>query len=289
MEKLYGKIIGKREHVDVVLRTLLENAPPDVIPYILEGLKNVSNIVLALPFTRYSWLLVIYEAVGRTENNTIIVYFNTENVDWTLSTIVHELTHKTLNISHRTILDVIIDETLAYLASFKYGFLRLYEKGLREAVSLLSKHVIAWEERELINIYIPRIIARGLVNYNFTSVVKSVTGNFSNLTSLWLKSEPEENAKIALSNALSAIGLSPETYCLKRYECRKETRTTYSRKTILEGIDRSYVEMKEILEEIVKEPSKLKELLSPWWNEVEPILNDIKAYIAYRRLSSVQG
>ena len=143
MKELYRKIIGKREHVNIVAHTLLENAPSDVAPYILEGLRNVSNIILASPFTKYGWLLTIYEAVGRTVNSTIIVYFNTENVDWTLSTIVHELTHKALNISHRTILDVIIDETLAYLASFKYGFLRLYEKGVREVISILSKHVIA--------------------------------------------------------------------------------------------------------------------------------------------------
>ncbi|OYT55492.1 MAG: hypothetical protein B6U76_05820, partial [Desulfurococcales archaeon ex4484_217_2] len=51
----------------------------------------------------------------------------------------------------------------------------------------------------------------------------------------------------------------------------------------LEGVDSNFLKMIKILEEIIRNPEKLKEILAPWWNEIEPILDDLKAYIIYKK------
>ena len=288
-EKLYEKIAEKGKSVDTIVSIVVKNVSSDIVNYILKGLTNIKNIVLALPFTTYGWYLAIYEIVGKAEDDKIIVYYNSENPYWTASIIVHELTHKALNIKHKTITDLVIDETLAYLASFKSNkFLELYEKGIVEIIKLLSKYMVPREisEHDLANIYIPRILAKNLISYNFSKVVKEAKSNFNNLVILWLKSNPNKILKTALSVALSAIGLSPETYGLEKQKHNVRTITTsgiIGKEIAFEGVDSNYLEMKKMLEKAAKEPNNVRKTLSPWWKEIEPIADHLEAYIIWRR------
>ncbi|OYT57305.1 MAG: hypothetical protein B6U76_01420, partial [Desulfurococcales archaeon ex4484_217_2] len=51
----------------------------------------------------------------------------------------------------------------------------------------------------------------------------------------------------------------------------------------LEGVDSNFLKMIKILEEIIRNPEKLKEILAPWWNEIKPVLDDLRAYITYKK------
>ena len=286
-EKLLEKIKGPQKHVSEIVKIVLENISADVLPYILKGIENVEEILLALPFTKYGWLLAIYEAYGKTEDSKIIVYFNSEKPQWTASIIVHELIHKSLDIKCKTVLDTIVDETLAYLASFKLGFLKLYDKSIREAIELLSQCKILWEkyDYQLINIFIPRILAKELIEYGFNHVVKEAMTDFSNLMNLWLKRKPSRKTRKALATALVLIGINPEKYGLEKITCKPEIKpiTNMSQEIKLEGVDSNFLKMIKILEEIIRNPEKLKEILAPWWNEIKPVLDDLRAYITYKK------
>ncbi len=286
-EKLLEKIKGPQKHVSEIVKIVSENISADVLPYILKGIENVEEILLALPFTKYGWLLAIYEAYGKTEDSKIIVYFNSENPYWTASIIIHELIHKSLDIKCKIVLDTIVDETLAYLASFKLGFLKLYDKSIRETIELLSQCKIIWEkyDYQLINIFIPRILAKELIEYGFNHVVKEAMTDFSNLMNLWLKRKPSRKTRKALATALVLIGINPEKYGLEKITCKPEIKpiTNISQEIKLEGVDSNFLKMIKILEEIIRNPEKLKEILAPWWNEIEPILDDLKAYIIYKK------
>ena len=286
-EKLLEKIKGPQKHVSEIVKIVSENISADVLPYILKGIENVEEILLALPFTKYGWLLAIYEAYGKTEDSKIIVYFNSEKPQWTASIIVHELIHKSLDIKCKIVLDTIVDETLAYLASFKLGFLKLYDKSIRETIELLSQCKILWEkyDYQLINIFMPRILAKELIEYGFNHVVKEAMTDFSNLMNLWLKRKPSRKTRKALATALVLIGINPEKYGLEKITCKPEIKpiTNISQEIKLEGVDSNFLKMIKILEEIIRNPEKLKEILAPWWNEIEPILDDLKAYIIYKK------
>ena len=286
-EKLLEKIKGPQKHVSEIVKIVSENISADVLPYILKGIENVEEILLALPFTKYGWLLAIYEAYGKTEDSKIIVYFNSENPYWTASIIIHELIHKSLDIKCKIVLDTIVDETLAYLASFKLGFLKLYDKSIRETIELLSQCKILWEkyDYQLINIFMPRILAKELIEYGFNHVVKEAMTDFSNLMNLWLKRKPSRKTRKALATALVLIGINPEKYGLEKITCKPEIKpiTNISQEIKLEGVDSNFLKMIKILEEIIRNPEKLKEILAPWWNEIEPILDDLKAYIIYKK------
>ena len=106
--ELRRKIVGNLKHVNTVINIIAKNISADVAPYILKGLARIESIVLAPSFTKYGWYLAIYEVLGKIENGNIFVYYNPENPYWTSSIIVHELTHKALNIKRKTVLDTLI-------------------------------------------------------------------------------------------------------------------------------------------------------------------------------------
>ena len=193
--KLSGK--GVRD----IIMLITKNLARDVEPVILRGLDNVENVILAKAFTKYAWLLVIYGAIGKQEGNTLIIYYNSEDPKWTASIVIHELAHVGLGIKRRNTEDVIIDETLAYIASFKSGFISLYEKGIRQAVKLLSECANRYGELEIAHIIIPRILAYRLIAYNYDQLVHHAS-DLEELLQLWLETKPDTNEKRALATAL---------------------------------------------------------------------------------------
>ncbi|WFO74932.1 hypothetical protein J4526_07620 [Desulfurococcaceae archaeon MEX13E-LK6-19] len=287
---LPSKIKGSSEHVQRIIYIILRSIASDVEWYVVKGLETVEEIILAQPFTRYGWLLAIYQATGKTEDSRIIVYYNSVDPRWTASFIVHETIHKALNIRRDTLADIIIDETLAYLASFKSGFLGLYEKGIRESVELLSQCITPpGESDQLLHVVVPRILAKRLNDYDYDYVVKKSLNNLYRLVKLWLNTNPSLRERTALSTGFTLLGINPVDYGLEK-TCKEvktiESEGITSREPVLEGVDKDFTEMTRILKKVARNPSRARDILAPWWNEIEPILNELEAYIILYSSSS---
>ena len=279
-----SKISGSSRSVKRVINIILRNVADDVLPYVTKGTESVEAIVLALPFTRYAWLLAIYQSAGWAKGSKIIIYYNSEDPRWTATFIIHELVHKALNLKRNGLTDTITDETLAYLASFKSGFLELYEKGIGQAVELLSRYTIfpgCGAEYELANTILPRIIAKRLIGYDYGYVVRTVVGSFRKLIQLWLDAKPSNAERLALTVGLSALSLNPVEYGLEKPSRPLEVmeRRITSQDVEFEGIDAQFLEMVRVLEEVARNPSRKREILAPWWDEVRYVLDDLEAYI----------
>jgi len=282
-EILATKVSGPRHIVSNIIGIILRCMAYDVEPYIIKGLEAVDEIILALPFTRYGWFLAIYQLVGRVENSRVIVYYNSAKPRWTASYIIHELSHKGLDIKRSNLFDAIIDETLAYLASFKLGFLDLYEQGIKQYIksAFMYKAVLNESyEYELVNTILPRILARRLINYNYSYIVNESVNNFHRLVTLWLNTEPTLEDRKALAIGFIFLNIDPLEYGLEKpNEALKETEIEKYPQVVLEGVDKEFIEMTKILEKAAENPSRLRDILAPWWNEIEPILDDLEAYI----------
>lgn len=273
-ETLYRKIKGSKTIV-----TYISFIPCDVEDYIVRGLREIEEIIVAEPFTRYGWYLAIYNVMGKVERSRIIVYHNREDPRWTVSTIIHELIHKALDIKG-SLLEVIVDETLAYLASYKTGFYKLYRVGDQEIIKeFASKEILVSSEENLVyeitRICLPRILASRLTIYDYREVVDKALDSLDELVRLWIKTNPSREEFISLSNTLYLIGLKPNKYGLE-YTIKpvvrefKEVRKT-SVRYVLEGVDKNYLEMIRVLRRVVENPAKKREILSPWWSEVKDL------------------
>ena len=135
-------------------------------------------------------------------------------------------------------------------------------------------------EYELVNTILPRILARRLINYNYSYIVNESVNNFHRLVTLWLNTEPTLEERKALAIGFMFLNIDPLEYGLEEpYEALKETEFEKYPQVVLEGVDKEFIGMIKILEKVAENPSRLRDILAPWWNEIEPILDDLEAYI----------
>ena len=280
LEHLESKITDKGEFRDIAL-LISNNLASDVKPFFLQGLERIGKVVLAKPYTRYGWLLAIYHAIGKVEGDTLIIYYNAEDPRWTASTLIHEAIHIALDISHTDTLNALVDEALAYTASFKSGFHNLYLKGIRQAIELLSSCRNPYEEHELAGLVIPRILAHRLIEYDYTDLTEQATEEPRAIFRLWLETSPSEEEVQALAAALTVSGINPgipalETPCKEAISTAEGTDThSYE----FEGVDKDFLEMIRLLNEAAKNRHKAYEILKPWWNELKEIKHELEAYL----------
>ena len=279
-EHLESKIVDSRSFRDVI-RLVSEGLADDVKPLFLKGLDRISKIVIAKAFTKYGWLLAIYNALGKVEGDTLIIYYNREEPRWTASTLIHEVIHIALDINRENSLDTIVDEALAYVASFKSGFHDLYLKGIKQAIEILSSCTNPYEDHELVNIVIPRILAHRLTRYNYTYFVKQLIEKPKAVFDLWLKTNPEKNDIQALATALKIVRIDVESSLLE-IGCREEpsildntSRYSYE----FEGVDKDFLRMIELLSKAARNRQKAYEILKPWWDELKEIEYELDAYL----------
>ena len=278
-EHLESKIVDSQSFRDV-LHLVSRGLANDVKPFFLRGLDRISRIVLAKAFTKYGWLLAIYNALGKVEGDTLIIYYNREEPRWTASTLIHEVIHIALDIDRENSLDTIVDEALAYVASFKSGFQDLYLKGIKQAIEILSSCRNPYDTYELVNIVIPRILAHRLTKYNYIHLVKQVVERPKVVFDIWLETNPEKNEIQALAIALKMVEIDVESNLLE-ISCREEPSTSdntsrYSYE--FEGVDRDFLRMIELLNEAAKNKQRVYEILKPWWNELKEIEYELEAY-----------
>ncbi len=280
IEYLEPKIVDSRSFKNIIY-LVSKNLSSDVKPFFLKGLSKINKIVLAKAFTKYGWLLAIYHALGKIEGDMLIIYYNKEEPKWTASTLIHEVIHLALDIRRQNSLDIIVDETLAYTASFKSGFQDLYTKGVKQAIGFLSNCICPYDTYELVNIAIPRILAFRLTRHDYTYLVRNATKEPRTLFNTWLETNPGENEIQALSIALKNTGIKarldlPEIVCREKQVIPSNVEE-YSRE--FEGVDRDFVKMIELLDEAAKNKQKAHEILKPWWKELEEIKDEVEAYL----------
>jgi len=280
LEYLESKIVDSRSFRDVIY-LVSKNLADDVKPFFLRGLDRISKIVLAKAFTKYGWLLAIYSALGKVEGDTLIIYYNREEPRWTASTLIHEVIHIALDINRQGLLDTIVDEALAYTASFKSGFQDLYLKGIKQAIEILSSCTNPYEGYELVNIVIPRILAHRLTRYNYIHLVKQIVERPKVVFDIWLETNPEKDEIQALAIALKMIKIDVEGSLLE-IGCREElgildntSRYSYE----FEGVDKDFLKMIELLNEAARNKQKAYEILKPWWNELKEVKYELEAYL----------
>ena len=264
-----------------MIRLLSEGLASDVKPFFCKGLSGISRIVLAKAFTKYGWLLAIYNALGIVEGDTLIIYYNREEPRWTASTLIHEVIHIALNMNRKSSLDTIVDEALAYVASFKSGFQDLYLEGISQAVEILSSCTNPYEDYELINIVIPRILAHRLTRYNYTHLVEQLIKIPEAVFDFWLETNPEKNEIQALATALKITRIDVKNKLLKT-SCREELRIindVNEYRYEFEGADRDFLKMIELLNKAAKNRQEAYKVLKPWWNELKEIKYELEAYL----------
>ncbi len=279
---LNSRIVGA-ENYTWITRTIAGITPWDVEEYLLEGLSRVSQVVIAKPFTRYAWLLAVYNSLGKLHGDKLIVYYNSEEPLWTVAVLVHEAIHSALNIKHTSILDIVVDETLAYTATFKAQALRsLYRSGTASAVQTLSQCTSPYTPHSVAYIIAPRILAHRLTSYDYRYLAQNLEQNPLNTFKLWLETRPPRNEARALTAALYTLGLENIARGIGvEEECRQvlATGNTTTQGHILEGVDKYYMEMLGILRRAVESGENYQEYLKPWWNEIREIMDEIEALI----------
>ena len=280
LKHLETKIVDSQSFRDAI-RLVYEGLADDVEPLFLKSLDRINKIIFAKAFTRYGWLLAIYSALGKVEGDTLIIYYNSEEPKWTASTLIHEAIHVALDINRQDLLDIIVDEALAYTASFKSGFQNLYLEGVKQAMEILSTCTNPYEDHELTNTIIPRILAHRLTKYNYTQLVEKVVEKPKAILNLWLDTNPEKNEIQALATALKIARIDIENSLLET-GCREESSTLYNTNKYsyeLEGVDKDFLKMIELLNEAAKNRQKAHQILRPWWNELKEIEQELEAYL----------
>ncbi len=212
----------------------------------------------------------------------LIVYYNSEDLRWTTAVLIHEVVHLALDIKRSSTVDTVVDEALAYTATFKSEQLRnLYKPGILQAIKYLSSCVNLYEDFEVINIVIPRILAYRLYHYNYHHLVNSVIGKSMNIFKLWLKMGPPETELRALTTALNIANIAVDEVTALGYTCREITSKEAEDKIkyILEGVDKHFIGMIQILRKAVRNKHKYREVLKPWWNELKDLEDEVIAFI----------
>lgn len=255
----------------------------DVKPLFLQGLENVDEIILANAFTKYGWLLAIYNALGLHLNGALIIYLNKREPRWTASSLIHEVIHVALGVDRKSSLDIVVDEALAYTASFKSGFQELYENGIRDSIELLSKCRNPYNNYDLVSIVVPRILAYRLVYYKYTHLVKQVLVDYNKIFDLWFNARPRPSKSEvqALVYALKAVNMDPGMnidVCVN--ECNHVSIGSSKQNYVLEGVDEEYLQMIRLLQKAARNREKAREILAPWWDILEEIKDDVEAYLS---------
>ena len=281
LKLLKSKVIPP-DDASYVVSLVIEGLASDVESVFIKGLSRVKKVVLAKAFTKYGWVLAIYGAIGMTYKDLLLIYYNLENPRWTASALIHEAVHIGLGISRADTLDLINDETLAYVASFKSGMLDLYINSINYAVSTLSNCVKAYDEYDLSNIVVPRLIAHKLTNYEFKELLKLVDTDKASLIKLWLRSEPSTHELRALATALKLAGLKIKE--LQKYACRevKESLGIAEYDFRYEGVDSSFLRMIKVLDKAAEDKERARKVLEPWWDELEDLKDLVDTYLDLR-------
>lgn len=284
-EALAAKLRGPERAVREVAAALPSAPAPDAEAYVARGLEAVEEVVLAQPFTRHGWLLAAYRSAGLVEGRRVVVYYNRSEPRWTASYAVHELAHVGLGLERRSAADVVADEALAYLASFKLGFLGLYEEGLAGYARLASECALP-EGYELAHTVLPRLLAKGLVGCDYGLAARAASRGLRELVGLWLGAGPPPEERRALAAGLAALGEDPLAYGLGE-PCRAPGggAGAPAAGARLEGVDEGFLGMLEALERAAACPGGPREALAPWWGEVEPVLDAVEAYVEVARAS----
>ncbi len=282
-QRLINKIVDAA-HYSNVIRIVGENIANDVNPIFTKGLTKIIRIILAKPYTKYGWLLVIYNALGMTRDGNLIVYYNSEEPRWTAAVLIHETVHLALGIKHSSTVDTIVDEALAYTATLKSEQLRtLYVPGIKQAVKLLSRCTNPYGDFELVNIIVPRILAYRLTSYNYQDLVNNLMESPRRIYRLWLETQPPKDELHALATALHLAGVTAfEEIKALENACREVTSKEAGGNTskyILEGVDKHFIRMLEILRKAATNRHAYREVLKPWWNELKDIESEVVAFI----------
>ncbi len=277
-ELLRSTIRDSQSYLDVV-SSVSRSVTSDVAPVIVEGLNRVEEIIIARAFTKYGWLLAIYEILGKVEDGRLIVYYNAENQRWTASILIHELAHAGLDLDRLEDMDVVIDESLAYTASYKSGFLDLYEEANRSIIETLSKCKNPYNEYELLYTIVPRIVARRLTSYDYGKLVGIVRKGKTHIFRLWLNANPSGKERLVMATLLNRLGIDPG---FEIHEACSDLLTLdVQGKFALghEGVDRGYVRMVEILKRAAKNRDRAYEILGEWWDQLRDLKPEIEAYL----------
>ena len=243
---LYEKLVNVD---DRLADLLIESLDEDIVEFFKKGLKNTDKVILAKPFTKYGWYLVLYCYLGEAhKDNIVMVYYNLSDPRWTVAILIHEIIHRALNITVNDWLDMLVDETLAYTASLKSGFYVLYEKAIKEFVESLIE---CWKaDREaLLRIMLPLILADKLRMYNYELLVEALTRDRVSLFNLWLATMPDYYEKLALANGLKQLGIRQYkllgiTSCPEVFE---PSRQYYACRLMPIGVDAYFEKMVDIL------------------------------------------
>jgi hypothetical protein len=278
IELLESKVADSHSFPDVI-HIVAERLAADVKPFFLEGLRRISGVVIARPFTSYGWLLAIYEALGMTRGGALIVYYNSRNPRWTASTLIHEVIHIALGVEREIIFNAMADEVLAYVASFKSGFQDIYLNGIRQGVELLSHCINPYSEREILDIIVPRLLAHRLVAYNYARLVETLLHKPEAALSLWMSTNLREEEVQALAVALEGASVGSDIG-LPKPKCSTVSNPAYdSSAYMLEEVDKNFLEMKRILDMAARNADRTHEILKPWWSELGKIRDELEAYL----------
>ncbi len=286
--ELFIKIIGVDENARKnVLNYVREHVPQDLEPYFIKAVKTVPKIVIAKPFTTYSWLLALrLTASYYWENKALIVYYNSEDFRWTIANLLKELALIGLPSS-----GLITGTTIAYAAVYRSGLLELYKPIINEAIDILSKCTVAGEILNLLLDTIPKIIATKLYKDDFNRLSYLALQGDNDIIRYWLSKNPSFQELRAVSTALKINGLNPISYGIL-YECpyinvierNKDEIDLDSLCKDIEGVDENFCKMLKILEKIIEDPENAWNILAPWRRELEPIKDYIESFITEVKL-----
>ncbi len=269
-----------RAFIDDIIGFLREHLPCDLMPYLYSGLDSVDRIVFAKPYTRYSWMLVLNLRTSmfwvRNGFRELIVYLGRDPL-WCIASLLSELVPITI---HKT--GPVCFGVLRYLPVYKTGLEGLYRDLVNEFIDHLDNCIIECEPIDLMQKFIPWIIAKDLLSIDYGRIAYIALHGDHEIIRYWLSMNPSRKHQIAVANALKAYGYNPENYGLKTTCERITVKNIVSVDRLcklVEGADQDYCKMIEILVEVSKNPDKAWSILAPWREEIEPVIDYIQGFI----------
>ncbi len=273
--ELRGKVVDA-ESFSNVINLIVNSVPGDVEPYVVRGLRRVSRVYFVKPFTALAWLLAMYGALGMVREGSLIIYYNEGDVRWSAATLIHEAIHEGLGL-RRDGFNVLIDESMAYLACFRSGFHDLFHECVNQGVKFLSACVNPYEGFELLNTVLPSIIAYELKEMDFRRVLRIArTDGIKGLINELIRRSDEDLVK-AVATGLKELGFKGIEELIEEHACPSVNELRGWGSYRIEGADDKYVEMMSKLAEAVEE-GRL-EPLKPWVKELGSIEKDVEAFI----------
>ncbi len=264
-----------------LIGNIVKNISRDTIPFLIKGIKHVDSIIVTNPFKTYSWILALSLTTVRNWGKNIIVYYNRNEPRWTEANIL-----KGLILNANTPSGLLSENILSYLAVFKNNYLDLYLNGINESIEQLSSNAVTIDPLVLLIDIVPKIIAKGLVDYSYHKVVYAASSSDYEVIRLWLDSKPNSREKKAVAISFQVNGIDPENYGLRRVETAPTIiqKNSYELDLIglcrsIEGADDEYCRMLRVLARVAEEPAKAWEILGPWRDEIAPIKDYVNEFI----------